>query len=142
MVVFASRYVCPSLLTHMIFSTFLLGMPGSPIPPFQKHHPPQYKIRQYIGGPLRTGKDWYILLTLGLLKLPNFVADFECSHILTTEYLQPDTRVGSAHWMAPEVVKLKPYGYKVDIWSLGITAIEVRSRPCYFSVDLHNRQDC
>ncbi|KAG1460696.1 hypothetical protein G6F46_005181 [Rhizopus delemar] len=49
-------------------------------------------------------------------------------------------RLGTAKWMAPEVVSESPYKENVDIWSLAITMIEMSDRvpPLYY---LENNQD-
>ncbi|XP_041895940.1 serine/threonine-protein kinase PAK 3-like isoform X4 [Corvus kubaryi] len=52
-------------------------------------------------------------------------SDFGFCTQLTPEQDQQSSVVGTAHWMAPEVVNCSPYGPKVDIWSFGIVTIEV-----------------
>eukprot|EP00005_Dracoamoeba_jomungandri_P005910 CAMPEP_0174262410 /NCGR_PEP_ID=MMETSP0439-20130205/12956_1 /TAXON_ID=0 /ORGANISM="Stereomyxa ramosa, Strain Chinc5" /LENGTH=356 /DNA_ID=CAMNT_0015347109 /DNA_START=86 /DNA_END=1156 /DNA_ORIENTATION=- len=69
-------------------------------------------------------KSGNVLLTqTGEAKL----ADFGVSANLTSTFQKKNTVIGSPYWMAPEVISKSNDGYdsRADIWSLGITGIEM-----------------
>lgn len=57
----------------------------------------------------------------GRIKL----GDFGFAVALTTEEQKRKSVVGTPYWMAPELIRGLAYDNKVDVWSMGITAIEM-----------------
>jgi serine/threonine protein kinase len=73
-----------------------------------------------------------ILLTdEGVAKL----GDFGVSAQLTNSISKKVSKIGTPYWMSPEVISQKSYDSKCDIWSLGITCIEMaEGEPPYSEV--------
>jgi serine/threonine protein kinase len=53
------------------------------------------------------------------------LADFGYAAQLTQQKSKRNTIVGTPYWMAPELIRGQEYDQKVDVWSLGIMAMEM-----------------
>lgn len=61
------------------------------------------------------------------------IADLGVSAELNGTYTKRESFVGTPYWMAPEMLKESKYAEGVDIWALGISAIDIATRKVPYS---------
>lgn len=73
--------------------------------------------------------DNIILDSKGNAKL----ADFGVSTQLVSTFASKESVIGTPFWMSPEILSRNKHTTKTDIWSIGITAIELAEKEPPFS---------
>merc|ERR1712151_320983 len=70
----------------------------------------------------------------GLTKL----GDFGIARVLSTTTEMAATVVGTPYYLSPEIVQSNRYGFKTDVWSIGVLLYEMCAlRPPFNGQNLH-----
>jgi len=67
-----------------------------------------------------------MLTTKGVVKLIDFGLCDEIERVVRNPRM-----VGSPYWMPPEIILKAPYNEKVDVWSLGVTLLQLIDKKGY-----------
>jgi NIMA (never in mitosis gene a)-related kinase len=74
------------------------------------------------------------LTSSNIIKL----GDFGIARILSNTIEKAKTMVGTPYYLSPEIIESKPYGFKSDIWSLGVLLYELCAlKPPFDGTSLH-----